>query len=164
MNKLLAKILNKFIYHIDYNEENIDDKKSIDKNECDNLINREEFNNNIANLINNVFKKDLPDEVKGMAFIIHYLSKDYWEIDILGTYNKEFKPTDKDWACERDYTALSETYMGTVEVSRNLLFETMESVIRNCLSEGEYSEKLKSLEAIGLCFDDGNINFLYLNQ
>ncbi len=165
MNKLLAKLLNKPIYNLDSKEETTFNKEQINQNSFNGTTaNQQALHNKVTELINNILKDDLPSEVKGIAFILHSDSKNKWELDILGTYNKKYKPQDEDWACDEDCIPLTDTFKWTDSINKKQLMQSIGLILQDYLLRGEYVNKLKTLEAVGLSFDDGNMNFLYLNQ
>ena len=164
VNKLLAKLLRMFIRRMESKRETTFDKDWIDKNPNGITVNQQALHNKVTELINNILKNDLPSEVKGMAFILHSDFNKKWELDILGTYNKKYKPQDDDWACDEDYIPLADTFKWTDSINKKQLIQSMGLILQDYLLRGEYVNKLKTLEAVGLSFDDGNMNFLYLNQ
>ena len=121
------------------------------------------FSQNVINLINDTFKNEIPQEVKGVAFILHSDFNNEWELDILGTYNKKFLPGNEDWATD-DFTELHETYKWQEKTNENKILKILESIIKDYLSTGEYANKLKYMEAVGLSSDDSNVKYLYFNK
>ena len=123
------------------------------------------LSNSLNRLMDDALKNELPTTVKGIAFIIH--SDNYeeaeWELDILGTYNKKYSPQDEDWASD-DFMPLQKTYKWKQRIGRDQLFLDIKQIIEEYLINGEYSAELKSLEAVGLSFDDGKVDLLYLNN
>ncbi len=165
VNKLLRKLLRMFIGKIESERETTFDKDWIDKKNPNGItVNQQALHNKVTELINNILKDDLPSEVKGMAFILHSDFNNKWELDILGTYNKKYKPQDDDWACDEDCIPLADTFKWTDSINKKQLIQSMGLILQDYLLQGEYVNKLKTLEAVGLSFDDGDMNFLYLNQ
>ena len=123
MNKLLAKLLKRYIRRIESREETTFDKDKINQN-----------NSNGAT------------------------------VNQQALYNKKYKPQDDDWACDEDCIPLADTFKWTDSINKKQLIQSMGLILQDYLLQGEYVNKLKTPEAVGFSFDDGNMNFLYLNQ
>ena len=128
----------------------------------ENYINYE-LNEKLTELINNTLRNGLSGKVKGIAFILHSYFNNKWELDILGTYNKKYLPTDADWATD-DFMPLQKTYKWQDKITEGQLLENIAIIIQDYLSNGQYSNELKSLEVVGLSSEDSSINFLYINE
>jgi len=112
--------------------------------------------------LNNIFKNNLPSNIKAINFNLYDDGKNKWSIELIGA--PEYNEDDLDWACNEIFT----TRQSPFKISRQGSWEDIQTLFYDFITEyienGNYADKLKFYDAIGIGFVDGDIQILYKNN
>ncbi|MBN2535124.1 MAG: hypothetical protein JXB88_19740 [Spirochaetales bacterium] len=116
---------------------------------------------NFSKWLDMILKKNKFDAVVAFNFNL-YEGKGSFHIQLIGS--DSFDRNDEDWACKEVYSSGENVFIVSrknagQEWQKGLSFCT--GLVRNYLSYGEFSKKLKDKTAVGIGFVDGNIDIIY---
>jgi len=121
----------------------------------------QEFSKWLANHLAN----DLPKEVVAFNFNLYEGvtgTLEQYHIELIGA--DTFDEEDSDWPCNEIFTTRDDLFIieRTEDISKwKKGLEVMTSLVSKYLQEGKYADKLKSVNAVGIGFVDGDIHILY---
>ena len=116
-----------------------------------------------SNWVDKHLSSVLPNGIVAINFNLYEGSGKTFDVEIIGS--DCFAEDDGgDWACSEIFTTREDLFSAQRTKSLNewekgLLFVT--SLVEKYLQEGEYAEKLKGYEAVGIGFVDGDITILH---
>ena len=107
----------------------------------------------------------LPDGIVAFNFNLYEGTPDphpNYHIELIGT--DFFDENDDDWPCNEVFTTRENLFIfeRTEDISeweKGLVFMT--SLVSKYLQEGKHADKLKSVDAVGIGFVDGDLHILY---
>lgn len=105
--------------------------------------------------------KDLSSDIKAFCFNLYEYDKNKWAIEIIGS--PYFDEKDSDWACLEVYDNREDMLSLTWRKSWEKVQRTIETYVKKYLDSGKYASLLKSKEAIGVGFVDGDLKIVYQN-
>lgn len=119
------------------------------------------MNNSIANWIDNILDKDIPETVVAFCFNLYEESDNCWAMELVGT--DCFDLVDEDWACNEvtDFGSREQLYRWRMEYKWDEALKYMSNELKLYLKNGKYAEVLKSQAGVGVGFVDGNIEIIY---
>lgn len=119
------------------------------------------MNNDIANWINQVLDKEIPDNIVAFCFNLYEEGDGEWSMELVGT--DWFDEEDEDWACNEatDFGSREEMYTWKMNCEWNEALDYMVNELKQYLKDGKYAELLKSRVGIGVGFVDGNIEIIH---
>lgn len=115
----------------------------------------------IAIWLNEVLTQNIPEEVVAFCFNL-YEEEDYnWSMELVGT--DRFDPDDSDWPCFEitDFGTRKALFSWNKEAEWDQVLEEIVSDLKNYLENGEKSDILKSKEAVGVGFVDGDLEIIF---
>lgn len=118
---------------------------------------QEEF----AEWLNSFLESELPEEIKAFNFNM-YEGIDEYHVELIGSPTSP--KDDDDWACDELFTTREELFFIPYQVAGSRWEEGLDFAIKlvdNYLKNGRFADKLKSYEAVGVGFVDGDIEFVY---
>ena len=115
-----------------------------------------------SNWLNQVLEKNIPTGIKAFNFNLYEGTEDTYDIELIGS--DEFDEEDPDWACT-DFFTTGENLCFIKRTSEIQDWEEGQNyitlLIKRYLEEGVYKHILKSVDAIGIGFVDGDIEIIY---
>jgi shikimate kinase len=105
---------------------------------------------------------DMPDDIVAFNFNLYEDGDDLWSIELIGA--SRFDAEDPDWACDQVFTNREEPFEWSAETDWEEVLETMTVYVEKYLEEGKYADMLKSYDAVGIGFVDGDITIVYVND
>lgn len=123
---------------------------------------QDNMNGEIACWIDNIFDtNDISYDVVALSFNLYDESDNNWSMELVGTGS--FDPEDEDWACDEvtDFGSRENLYVWHMECEWEEAFGYMEKELKQYLILGKYAKLLKSKEAVGVGFVDGDMKILY---
>ena len=135
-------------------------KKVIDNTNSknDNSISYEQFEHWLDNIIESSNFKG----VIATNFNLYEDGNDSWSLEFVAT--SRFDLYDEDWACYEVFSSRENPLRWRKSAQWEEILESSVCIINQYLEVGKYAEKLKSFEAVGVGFVDGNIKILYHHQ
>ncbi len=109
--------------------------------------------------LDDVLVKELPDNIKAIAFNIYEDQDNKWSIELVGT--STFDENNSDWACDEVYTTRESPYILVKESDWETIESLFISFLRKYLDTGRYSNVLKGYMAVGAGFVDGDLSIIY---
>lgn len=109
--------------------------------------------------IDSVLENPLPEQVIAIAFNLYEDGENQWSVEIVGT--DSFDPDDSDWACDEVFNTRNNLQSWTQEATWEVILQEVADKIKKYIETGNYSEKLKSYQGIGVGFVDGDITIVY---
>ena len=116
----------------------------------------------VENWIDRVLKDaTVPADVVAFCFNLYEESEGGWAMELVGT--QRFDPEDQDWACDEvtDFGSRENLYSWDAECEWEQALEYMVNALKQYLSCGKYADLLKSGQAVGVGFVDGDIEILH---
>ena len=115
-----------------------------------------------SNWIDKHLSNDLPNSIVAINFNLYEGSEKTFDVEIIGS--DTFDEDDEDWACSEIFTTREDLFYirrakDIAEWEEGLKF--IAALVEKYLREGKYADKLKSYEAVGVGFVDGNITILH---
>ena len=104
---------------------------------------------------------DMPEDIAAFNFNLYEDGDNLWSIELIGA--SRFDPEDPDWACDEVFTNREDPLSWSAETDWEEVLETMTEYVEKYLIEGSYASILKSSEAVGIGFVDGDITIVYVN-
>lgn len=109
--------------------------------------------------IDSVLEIPLPEEVIAIAFNLYEDGENQWFVEMVGT--DSFDSDDSDWACDEVFNTRNNLHSWTQEATWEVILQEVIDNIKKYIETGNYSEKLKSYQGIGVGFVDGDITIVY---
>ena len=111
--------------------------------------------------LDHYLKKGFTDNVVAANFNIYEDAENSWSVEIVGTGS--FDEEDEDWACDEitDLGTRENLFVMELEQGWEAVLESVVSCVKKYLVNGQYSDVLKRLVAVGVGFVDGNIEIVY---
>ena len=119
------------------------------------------MNKNIADWIDNVLDRDIPDNIVAFCFNLYEEGGRKWSMELVGA--DWFDLDNEDWACNEatDFGSREELYTWEMDCEWNEALDYMVNELKQYLADGKYAELLKTGVGVGVGFVDGNIEILY---
>ena len=119
------------------------------------------MNNNVANWIDKILDKVIPDNIVAFCFNLYEESDGSWAMELVGT--EWFDLENEDWACNSltDFGSREQLYNWKMSCEWNEALEYMVHELKQYLENGKYAELFKSKLGVGVGFVDGSIEILY---
>lgn len=119
------------------------------------------MNKGIADWIDNVLNKEMPENIVAFCFNLYEEGDGKWSMELVGT--DSFDLDNEDWACSEvtDFGSRDGLYVWDMECEWDAALAYMANELRKYLAEGMYADLLKSRVGVGVGFVDGNIEILY---
>ena len=105
---------------------------------------------------------ELSEDIAAFNFNLYEDGDDLWSIELIGA--SRFDAEDPDWACDEVFTNREEPLSWSAETNWESVLETMTVYVEKYLEEGKYADVLKSYDAVGIGFVDGDITIVYVND
>ena len=105
---------------------------------------------------------ELPEDIAAFNFNLYEDGDNLWSIELIGA--SSFDAEDPDWACDEVFTNREEPLSWSAETDWENVLETMTVYVEKYLEEGKYADMLKSYDAVGIGFVDGDITIVYVND
>ena len=105
---------------------------------------------------------ELPEDIVAFNFNLYEDGDNLWSIELIGA--SSFDAEDPDWACDEVFTNREEPLSWSAETDWENVLETMTVYVEKYLEEGKYADMLKSYDAVGIGFVDGDITIVYVND
>ena len=105
---------------------------------------------------------ELPEDIAAFNFNLYEDGDNLWSIELIGASG--FDAEDPDWACDEVFTNREEPLSWSAETDWENVLETMTVYVEKYLEEGKYADVLKSYDAVGIGFVDGDITIVYVND
>ena len=105
---------------------------------------------------------DLPEDIAAFNFNLYEDGEYLWSIELIGA--SRFDAEDPDWACDEVFTNREEPLFWGAQTDWESVLETMTQCVEKYLIEGKYADMLKSYDAVGIGFVDGDITIVYVND
>lgn len=105
---------------------------------------------------------ELSEDIAAFNFNLYEDGDDLWSIELIGA--SRFDAEDPDWACDEVFTNREEPLSWSAETDWESVLETMTVYVEKYLEEGKYADVLKSYDAVGIGFVDGDITIVYVND
>lgn len=103
--------------------------------------------------------KNFDLDAKAFNFNIYENKKDF-SVEFVAT--SSFDPDDEDWACDEIYASRNDNNEFYFDASDwESAEEKVQELITEYLKNGEYSHKLKSVQAVACGFVDGDLTILF---
>ncbi len=116
----------------------------------------------LKNWLDKLMEYKIPKKVIALNFNLYECASNYWLIELIGS--NVFDEYDEDWACNEVYNTREKKY-GTFKFKNNKNWEDtlniVIDVLEQYLAEGKYANKLKSFDAVGVGFVDGDIHLVH---
>ena len=118
--------------------------------------------NKVSEWIDGVLSAPVPDEVAAFCFNLYENDEYWWSMDLIGA--DRFDPDDQDWACDEvtDFNSRDPLFTWQAECEWDEALDTMVDILTKYLNEGKYADLLKSKNAVGIGFADGDIEIIYI--
>ena len=120
--------------------------------------------NKVSEWIDGVLSAHVPDEVVAFCFNLYENDECCWSMDLIGAAG--FDPDDQDWACDEvtDFNSREPLFTWQAECEWDEALDTMVDILKKYLNEGKYADLLKSKNAVGIGFVDGDIKIIYISK
>ena len=107
---------------------------------------------------------ELPDDIAAFNFNLYEDGDNLWSIELIGA--SRFDPEDPDWACDEvtDFNSRDPLFTWQAECEWDEALDTMVDILKKYLNEGKYSDLMKSKNAVGIGFADGDIEIIYISK
>ena len=104
----------------------------------------------------------LPENTKAFNFNLYEDGDNWWSIELVAT--DRFDVLDQDWACDEiaDFGTRDNPFGWEEEARWGDIQEEINTALKKYLEDGEFADILKSYEAVGCGFIDGNIYILHI--
>ena len=102
---------------------------------------------------------ELPSEIKAISFNLYEDGENTWSIELVGT--SVFDEEDDDWACCEVFSTRDNLFVIEQEGVWQTIEEIFKDWVNDYLGNGTYAGKLKTYEAVGIGFVDGELTVLY---
>ena len=115
----------------------------------------------IEEWLDSILNQEIPEAVVAFCFNLYEDGDNQWSMELVGT--EEFDAEDEDWACEEvtDFGSREDNMVWNSSKEWEEIFEQMSIELKRYLENGQYADKLKSKEGVGIGFVDGDIEILY---
>lgn len=119
------------------------------------------MNKNIADWINSVLGKGIPDNIVAFCFNLYEEGDGHWSMELVGT--DWFDLENEDWACNEatDFGSREALYTWDMACEWSEALDYMVSEVKLYLAAGKYADTLKSSAGVGVGFVDGDIEILH---
>ena len=118
--------------------------------------------NEFAKWLDGALDTELPEDIAAFNFNLYEDGDGLWSIELIGA--SRFDAEDPDWACDEVFTNREEPLSWSAETDWENVLETMTVYVEKYLEEGKYADMLKSYDAVGIGFVDGDITIVYVND
>ena len=118
--------------------------------------------NEFVEWLDDALSCDLPEDIAAFNFNLYEDGDDLWSIELIGA--SRFDAEDPDWACDEIFTNREEPLSWSAETDWENVLETMTEYVEKYLEEGKYADMLRSYDAVGIGFVDGDITIVYVND
>lgn len=123
-----------------------------------------EIYNAFADWLNSLLEKDMPENTKAYNFNLYEEEDETYGIQLIAS--DRFQEDDGgEWACSEVYSSEEDIFYIDHSDEKNAScqrgMEFICSLINEYLENGKYSDKLKSSNAVGAGFVDGDIEVLF---
>ena len=115
--------------------------------------------NTFEKWIEHILKQELPSGIIALNFNLYEEGCDTWSMELVGT--SSFDKDDEDWACDEIFNTREALLKWEQKTTWEVILEETSCIINEYLEKGQYSEKMKAYEGIGIGFVDGDIKLLY---
>lgn len=111
--------------------------------------------------LDDILCQAIPDEVVAFNFNLYEDGGEKWSMELVGT--DAYDPDDEDWRCEEvtDFGTREEPLSWTKATGWETVLEDAMNAVKQYLVQGQYADILKSKEAVGIGFVDGDGELLY---
>ena len=118
--------------------------------------------NKIEEWIDSLPLQTLPENVAAFNFNLYDDGDNWWSVELVAC--DRFDVLDQDWACDEiaDFGTRDTPFSWEEEADWNDIQEEMNNALKQYLEEGKFADVLKSFDAVGCGFIDGNIYILYI--
>ena len=119
------------------------------------------MNRSLADWIDNLLNRDIPENIVAFCFNLYEESDESWAMELVGT--DCFDLENEDWACNEitDFDSRNKLYNWKMVCEWEDALNYIVNELNQYLEEGKYAELLKSQTGVGVGFIDGNIEILH---
>ena len=119
------------------------------------------MNRSLADWIDNLLNRDIPENIVAFCFNLYEESDESWAMELVGT--DCFDLENEDWACNEitDFDSRNKLYNWKMVCEWEDALNYMVNELNQYLEEGKYAKLLKSQTGVGVGFIDGNIEILH---
>jgi hypothetical protein len=132
----------------------VENTNSNDSNN-DNSISYDQF----EHWLDSIVKSSDFNGVVATNFNLYEDGNDFWSIEFVAT--SRFDINDSDWACYEIFSSRDNPLRWQKRAKWEEILASSVTLIEQYLTVGKYAGKLKSFEAVGVGFVDGDIKILY---
>lgn len=109
--------------------------------------------------IDSILMNELNSDIKAINFNLYEDADNKWSIELVGTLS--FDRNNDDWACDELFATRDNPFIIVCQSDWKSMETYFIDLVRNYISSGKYAGKLKSYQAIGIGFVDGDLHILY---
>ena len=118
--------------------------------------------NEFSQWLDKYLEKDIYEKAIAVNFNLYEGTDDTYHIEVI--WSDEFDESDSDWACSELFTTRDDVFY--VDRTKDVQewekgLEFIKDLVSKYLSNGKYSNKLKTYQAVGIGFVDGDLEILY---
>lgn len=95
----------------------------------------------------------------GIVFNLYEDSDMHWSIQLVSTSYVDID--DEDWKCDEVFSTGEDLYTWQQDTGWEEILDVSIDMVKRYLEEGKYSDFLKSYDAVGIGFVDGDLEILY---
>ncbi len=118
--------------------------------------------NKFERWIGNILSQELPTDILAIIFNLYEEENNVWSLELVGTAS--FDTDDDDWACDEMFNTRETPLRWEQKAIWEEILVNISSIITKYLEKGQYAEKLKIYQGVGIGFVDGDINLIYKNS
>jgi shikimate kinase len=115
--------------------------------------------NKFERWIENILNQELSTDIIAINFNLYEEENDVWSLELVGTAS--FDTDDDDWACDETFDTRETPLRWEEKATWEDILVHISSIIIKYLEKGQYAEKLKTYQGVGIGFVDGDIKLLY---
>ncbi len=111
-----------------------------------------------AKWLDRILAEGLP-EAAAINFNLYEDHDNHWSIQLIAA--ERYDEEDSDWACEEVFTTGEDLFTWQEACEWEKVLCTGKELVMQYLNEGQFSELLKSFQAVAVGFVDGDLEILY---
>jgi shikimate kinase len=118
--------------------------------------------NEFEKWIETIFNQELPGKIKAINFNLYGENNNSWSLEMVGTEN--FDLYEEDWACDEIFDTRDNPLRWEEQAAWEDILEEISGILLTYMEKGQYADKIKTYQGVGVGFVDGDIKLIYVKQ